>query len=145
MTSRIRPIVLSAQTIANAPTECFPPGTLGGTVTWKTLLSAPDTPSNTFTTGIATCPAKGGYLKCHRHTHPEIYHFIAGRGIVEIDGEAHEVERGAVVFIPGDAEHGVRNEDEEKELRWLYVFAADGFGEVAYRFSDEERVLKAKL
>jgi hypothetical protein len=37
-----------------------------------------------------------------------------------VDGVAHDVEKGSAVFIPGDAEHGVRNEGAE-ELKWLYV------------------------
>jgi oxalate decarboxylase/phosphoglucose isomerase-like protein (cupin superfamily) len=41
-----------------------------------------------------------------------------------------------VVFIPGDAEHEAGNTGTE-DLVWLYVFAADGFGKIVYRFSDE--------
>ena len=52
-----------------------------------------------------------------------------------IDGEEHRVQTGSVVFIPGNAEHGMRCEGEE-EVRWLYVFAADGFGGVVYRFDE---------
>lgn len=62
---------------------------------------------------------------------------MSGRGIVRIDGVEHEVADGDVVFIPGDAEHGVWNLDAEQELKWLYAFAVDGFGEVNYRFSSE--------
>lgn len=40
----------------------------------------------------------------------------------------------SVVFIPGNAEHGIRNEGLEV-LRWLYVFPCDGFEEVKYVFS----------
>lgn len=43
-----------------------------------------------------------------------------------------------MVFIPGDAEHGIRNLDPGEELRWFYCFAVDGFEEVKYRFSAEE-------
>ena len=56
--------------------------------------------------------------------------------MLKIDDVEHEVARGDVVFIPGDAEHGIWNMDDEEELRWLYCFAVDGFGEVVYRFSD---------
>jgi len=57
--------------------------------------------------------------------------------VVRIDGAEHEVAGGDVVFIPGDAEHGIWNVDGERELKWLYCFAVDGFGEVVYRFSGE--------
>jgi len=63
---------------------------------------------------------------------------IAGRGVVVIDGAEHGVSAGDVVYIPGDAEHGVWNVSASEELRWLYCFAVDGFGEVVYRFSGEE-------
>lgn len=39
------------------------------------------------------------------------------------------------VFVPGDVEHGVRNEGGE-EFRWLYVFPGK-FEEVEYRFREE--------
>jgi len=56
-----------------------------------------------------------------------VYHIISGHGFVRIDGTEHEVEAGSVVFIPGDAEHGVRNDgDEGEELTWFYCFAVDG-------------------
>lgn len=83
---------------------------------------------------------EAGQLKLHRHAHPELYHVTAGRGVVMIDGVESEVGRGSVVFIPGDAEHGIKCVGEE-DLEWLYVFAADRFEEVVYRFSD----VKAKL
>ena len=79
-----------------------------------------------------------------------MYHVTAGRGIVSIDGQEYEVGKGSVVFIPGDAEHGIRNVGCE-DLVWLYAFAADGFGEVVYRFSGERvsdqngKEIKAKL
>jgi mannose-6-phosphate isomerase-like protein (cupin superfamily) len=137
----IKPIVLHNDAIAVQSMESFPEPSTGGTVTWKTLISQPNTPTNTFTVGIAACSPQysaacdAGYLQLHRHTHAEIYHVISGRGIVSIEGVEHLVGKGSVVFIPGDAEHGVRCEGEE-ELRWLYVFAADGFGKIEYRFGE---------
>jgi len=56
--------------------------------------------------------------------------------MLKIDSLEHEVARGDVVFIPGNAEHGIWNTDGENELRWLYCFAVDGFRDVVYRFSD---------
>lgn len=61
--------------------------------------------------------------------------------MVVIDGTEYVVSKGTVVFIPGDAEHGVRNDGGEP-LVWFYVFPTAGFGDVIYRFSHEE---KAKL
>ncbi|KAF1843646.1 RmlC-like cupin [Cucurbitaria berberidis CBS 394.84] len=147
-TASIQPVILHAPQIATAPSETFPDPSIGGNVSWKTLISSSTTPSDTFTVGIATCPSgskascpsttpqRPGHLKLHRHTHAEIYHVTAGIGVVAIDGVDHEVKKGSVVFIPGDAEHGIRNVGDE-ELCWLYVFAARGFGEVVYRFSGD--------
>ncbi|KAF2121838.1 RmlC-like cupin domain-containing protein [Lophiotrema nucula] len=134
--NRVKPVVLSPATIASARIESFPDPS-GGIVTWKTLFSAGKSPTDTLTTGIGTCQAKDGHLKCHRHTQAEIYHVIQGRGIVTIDGEEHGVEKGSVVFIPGDSEHGIRNIGEQ-DLMWLYVFATDKFEDIVYRFSEEK-------
>ncbi|KAF2737936.1 RmlC-like cupin [Polyplosphaeria fusca] len=130
----IRPVILDAETIASAPTEGFSdPSIDGGNVTWKTLLSRGKTPTTTFTAGIATCAAPGGHLKCHRHVQAEIYYVLRGRGSMVIDGEEYGVREGSVVFVPGDAEHGIWNVGEG-ELAWLYVFAAERFEDVVYRF-----------
>jgi len=86
--------------------------------------------------GIAVCPPKAGHLCPHRHLQAEIYHILEGSGIVTIDGREFKVEKGSSVFVPGDAEHGIRNE-EEKELKWFYVFPTGRFGDIVYRFSHE--------
>lgn len=54
--------------------------------------------------------------------------------MVVIEGDEYRVGAGSVVFIPGDAEHGVRNEGEV-DFEWLYVFPTGAFGDVVYRFS----------
>jgi len=149
---------LSAPQIATLASIGFPDPSAGGNVTWKTLFSAPETPTDTFTTGIATCKAGtegscGGHLQAHRHSAAELYHIISGEGVVAIEGTEHHVGNGSVVYIPGDAEQGVRCEGEE-DLVWLYVFAVDGFDEVKYRFDEpcsglgregEMRSIQAKL
>ncbi|KNG52646.1 RmlC-like cupin [Stemphylium lycopersici] len=105
-----------------------------------TSLASPPSPPSPSSPSLTST----GHLKPHRHSHAEIYHVTAGRGIVSIDGVEHAVQKGSVVFIPGDAEHGIRNGEADEDLVWLYVFAADGFGEIVYRFSGEEGV-RAKL
>ena len=82
-------------------------------------------------------------MKLHRHRQAEIYHVTQGKGVVTIDGKGYEVGKGSVVWIPGDAEHGIENVGEE-DLVWLYAFAVDGFADVVYRF-DEPGPGKAKL
>lgn len=133
-----KPIILTPEAAVAIPFEGFSEIRTGGDVTWKTLLSSPKTPSNTFASGFARCAPKGGHLNCHRHSHPELYYIIRGRGILSIHGREHGVEQGTFVFIPGDLEHGIRNEGEE-ELVWLYVFATDRFEDVVYRFNENPR------
>lgn len=153
----IRPVVLHERDIAEQTIERFPNSLVGGEVSWQTLISQPKTPTDTFTVGIASClPGKSvgcpaGQLKLHRHAHVEIYHIISGKGVVTVDGVEYEVAKGSVVFVPGDSEHGMRCFGEE-EVRWLYVFAADGFEDIVYKFSDgdgikegESKQVKAKL
>ncbi|KAH7393986.1 RmlC-like cupin domain-containing protein [Phaeosphaeria sp. MPI-PUGE-AT-0046c] len=146
------PTILDALTIANRVAERFPDASVGGDVSWKTLISQPGTSTDTFTVGIASCRpqgrGEGGVgLKMHRHTHAEVYYVVAGRGVVTVEGEEYEVQEGGVVFIPGDAEHGMRCVGSE-EVKWLYIFAADGFEKVEYRFGGSnlaETGVKAKL
>jgi oxalate decarboxylase/phosphoglucose isomerase-like protein (cupin superfamily) len=54
-----------------------------------------------------------------------------------IDGKDHHIEKGSAVFVPGNAEHGIVNGGEE-ELRWFYMFPTTAFGDVVYRFLEEQ-------
>lgn len=129
----IEPLVISPTSIHNQSAECFAlPGR--GDVTWKTLISSPQTHTNSLTVGIATCPPKTGHLCPHRHRQAEVYHITEGQGTVEIDGAQFPVQTGSVVYIPGDSKHGIRNDEPDTELKWLYVFPTDGFGDIKYRF-----------
>jgi quercetin dioxygenase-like cupin family protein len=105
-----------------------------GRISWRTLFSGDATPTDALTAGLAELEP-GGWLGLHRHAPAEIYYVIEGRGVVTIDGEDCQVGPGAAVFIPGDAEHGVRNDGVET-LRFVYVFPTDSFGEIEYRFSE---------
>ncbi|KAL4732303.1 hypothetical protein ACLX1H_001314 [Fusarium chlamydosporum] len=113
-----------------------------GNATWHTLLSAPGTTSNSFTSGIATCPPNGA-LSLHRHTQAEIYYILSGTGEVEIEGERYPVSKDNLIWIPGDAEHGVFCGDSE--LRWLYIFPENSFDNILYRFSSEVKDAGKKI
>lgn len=52
---------------------------------------------------------------------------------MEIDGVRHHVSEGSVLWIPGDAVHGVFCCADET-LKWLYVFPEGGFEKIIYRF-----------
>ncbi len=104
-------------------------------VRWRTLFSAGRTPTASLTLGVAELPpGQDGPLVLHRHEPVELYYVLAGEGQVWIGDEAHPVRPGSAVFVPGGVEHGARNTGSET-LRILYVFAADSFEEVEYRFS----------
>jgi quercetin dioxygenase-like cupin family protein len=104
-----------------------------GRVGWRTLFSGDRTPTDGLTAGVAELEA-GGWLGLHRHTPAEIYYILEGSGVVTLEGREQEVGAGAAVFIPGDAEHGIRNTGDGL-LRFVYVFPADSFAEIEYRFS----------
>lgn len=146
----VRHLVIHPEAIAAHDNETFTRPECGTGLSWKTLTSATKTRTDTFTSGIATCAPSSGCLEPHRHQQAELYHFIEGQGIVEMEGSEYPVRAGSVVFIPSNVKHAVRNSSETKELRWLFVFATGDFGDVVYRWSrDEEgparRVEKAKL
>ena len=60
-----------------------------------------------------------------------------------IDGVVSRVQAGSTVFIPSDAEHGIVNTGPA-DLRWFYVFPTGSFGDVVYRFTEDEGEAKGK-
>lgn len=104
-----------------------------GRIAWSTLFSAGATPTDTLTAGVAVMEP-GGYLALHRHPPAELYYILEGVGEVTIEGETQAVVAGTGVFIPGNAEHAIRNASSAR-LRFLYAFAVDRFEDVAYTFS----------
>ena len=106
-----------------------------GGVSFRELFSADRTPTSALYTGL-TDLSRGGRLGLHRHEQAEVYHLVEGSGVVVLDGVEHPVTAGSAVFVPGNAEHGIRNTGEGP-LRFVYAFATDSVDDVVYRFSDE--------
>jgi mannose-6-phosphate isomerase-like protein (cupin superfamily) len=106
-----------------------------GELGFQTVFSAGTTPTSGLTAGLAVL-SPGGWLGAHQHRPAEIYHVLEGRGLVLLGGVEHEVRAGSSVFIPGDAEHGIRNTGTSR-LRVFYAFTADSFADVQYRFPAE--------
>ena len=104
-----------------------------GRVRWRTLFSKGGTPTDGITCGVADL-GPGDWLGLHRHAPPEIYYVIAGSGLVTLDGREIGVKAGTAVFIPGMAEHGIRQTGKER-LRFFYGFPVDSFDNVEYLFS----------
>lgn len=65
--------------------------------------------------------ARKAYVKPHRHKIQEqIYHVLAGEGLMEIDGERRVVRRHDVIFLPPGVEHAIYNTGLE-DLTFLVV------------------------
>jgi mannose-6-phosphate isomerase-like protein (cupin superfamily) len=71
----------------------------------------------------------------HRHAEPEIYFIIEGTGIMMLEGSETVVTAGSAIFIPSNAEHGLRNEGNV-DLKLFYVFSTGCFADVVYKFPD---------
>lgn len=104
-----------------------------GRLSWRPLFSADATPTEHLVTGVAEL-GEGGFLALHRHEQTETYYVTAGEGVVSLEGAEHPVRPGSTVFIPGSAEHGIRNTGATT-LRFIYALAADDFTDVEYVFS----------
>jgi quercetin dioxygenase-like cupin family protein len=106
--------------------------TLRGKAQWKELLGSASGCQNDITMGVVRL-AKNESLEPHRHSQPETYFTLSGRGTVTIDEVVHDVEAGRMLFIPGNARHQINNVEEEP-LLILYVFAISDFSKVQYHF-----------
>ena len=104
-----------------------------GALAFRTLISGGLTSTRSLTAGVAHLDPNG-WLALHRHLQTEIYYVVAGGGIVTLEGDEQEVTAGSAVYIPGDAEHGIRNTGSAR-LTFFYTFAADSFDDIVYRFS----------
>lgn len=143
--SPVRPHVVSKEDIDSIPLENFsgdPKRAIGG---WKQIFSAPRTPTDSLNIGVAHFPPsttiRESFEALHRHKQAEFYYILSGEARVQIEGVDYDVRPGTAIFIPGDAEHGFVNTSTKEELVFLWGFAADGFGDIIYRFSgDAENV-----
>jgi mannose-6-phosphate isomerase-like protein (cupin superfamily) len=104
-----------------------------GRLRWRTLFSRGLTQTAGMTCGV-TQLGPGDWLGLHRHAPPEVYHVFAGAGILSLEGREVPVSAGSAVFIPGMAEHGIRQTGNEV-LRLFYAFPVDSFDSVEYLFS----------
>ena len=106
-----------------------------GTIRFRTLISAPNTPTDSLVCGIAMM-ATGETFALHSHAQPEVYFGLEGEGEVMIGGQPHRLAPGVALFIPGGAIHGIPL--AASPLKWFYTFAADSFADIRYRFVHEE-------
>jgi quercetin dioxygenase-like cupin family protein len=107
-----------------------------GTIRFRTLISAPETPTDSLVCGIAMM-SEGDTFALHSHEQPEVYFGLEGEGEVTIDGQQHTLAPGVALFIPGGVIHGIPL--ATSPLKWFYTFAADSFADIKYRFPHEQR------
>jgi len=58
------------------------------------------------------------------HTHEnedQAYIVLEGKGILRLGGEEQELSEQMIVHIPPHTEHSVRNPDDTREFRYIYV------------------------
>ena len=103
-----------------------------GKAQWKELLGSASGCQNDMTMGVVRL-RKDESLEPHRHSQPETYFTLSGRGTVTIDNVVHSVEPGRMLFIPGNAQHQINNVNDE-DLTILYAFAVSDFSKVQYHF-----------
>jgi len=115
--------------------ESWPDATRGN-ASWFTFFSSDVTPTDSMSAGIMEIPPHGGILEPHRHEQAEIYFVFEGTGLLTIEGVASMITPGTAAFIPGGAEHSLRN-DAANVLRIFYVFPTDSFADVVYRFPNQ--------
>ena len=103
-----------------------------GKAQWKEVLGSASGCQNDMTMGVVRL-RKGESLEPHRHAQPETYFTLSGRGTVTIEGIAHAVTAGRMLFIPGNATHQINNIHAE-DLMILYAFAVRDFSGIEYHF-----------
>ena len=54
-----------------------------------------------------------------------------GIGILNKSGKLEEIKKGDVVYIAGNAKHGLKNNGKET-LKFYWIFPTDRFSEVEY-------------
>jgi quercetin dioxygenase-like cupin family protein len=105
-----------------------------GTIRYRTLFSAPATPTDSLVCGVAMMDP-GDTFALHSHPQAEVYFGLEGEGQVLIDGAPHRLAPGVALFIPGGAVHGVPV--VHGPLKWFYTFATASFDDIRYRFLHE--------
>ncbi len=90
-----------------------------GTEPWLEFLS-----TTTLRTGLYVLPVHGTDLQTP-HREDEVYHVVAGRAVLDVDGESHPVHAGSVVYVRAGVPHHFHSIEEQLEV---VVFFARGGG-----------------
>lgn len=123
---------------ADVPTETWD-NPARGSICWQTLISAGVTQTNSLVCGLATLNV-GVDFAPHHHPEPEVYFGVEGETDVIVDGKPCRLAPGVTIFIPSNAVHGIAAVTQK--VRYFYVFAADAFGDIDYRFISDPTLPK---
>lgn len=97
----------SIRNIAEVPWDELP-GHFGGAL--SKLLVHPETTGSRHVDHRISTYAPKAYVAPHTHKIQEqVYHVLAGQGLMEIDGERQVVREHDVIFIPPGIEHALYN------------------------------------
>ena len=99
-------------------------------VRWKFLIDSDLDGSSGLSLGLAKI-APGGDLTLHYHSPAEIYVVTNGTETLNKSGELETIKKGDVVYIAGNAEHTLKN-NEKETLKFYWIFPTDRFSEVEY-------------
>jgi mannose-6-phosphate isomerase-like protein (cupin superfamily) len=84
--------------------------------TIRSLLDRSNAPVARQSLAEATLPAGGATDRHYHKLSEEFYYLLEGRGLMEIDGEEHEVGPGDAILIPAGAWHRI---EAHESLRFL--------------------------
>ena len=76
--------------------------------------------------------AVGGEVFPHSHPTHEFYFVMSGRGVMIIDGEERDVDKGDLVYIPPDALHSLRTTGSKAIHCFCFAVGVKGAGPIDY-------------
>lgn len=102
---------------------------------WQFMVNQGETDSHGISTGFLQIDP-GHELPLHHHEEQEIYLITTGQAtLLEWDGQSRSLQQGDVVYIPGNAWHGIRNTGQGT-LAFTWVFPTDTWQQVEYLFEN---------
>jgi len=71
------------------------------------------------------CIGANGTSFNHQHPWAHINYYISGKGVLTCDGKAYPVEAGDFSYVPENAKHQWRN-DEQEDLKFICIVSKEG-------------------
>ena len=90
---------------------------------YPTPLGSRSGGATTFINGITEF-APGARIPFHSHNCEESVMLLAGRAVLDIDSEVHELKPFDTTFIPPDVPHRFRNISETEAMKILWIYAS---------------------